>query len=520
MRRLVLCFSTISVCLLLIFGCSSTNTVSNPPLSGSGKAIIYLPNISSTGLAKTLGIDTAGVFELRICGPDMDTMVYSWNLNSIPTMPVTINNIPAGYSRLFIGRIIDGNRITEYEGSAYADIYPDQTVTVYLRLSKMPGNGGAIICVEIEGYTSPCSPSSTCDTVILGDSSCATAESLWQMALDYCAQRGATPSSLEFLDSCPIPGGPAYYRWVRFVACWPTPVPPPERGCYDTVWFSDNGICHDTSYWYAQAYAYSQTHNSTLTQMVGYDACDSIMFPLGYYSRMAFVFQCDVMPPFPPDTNTLQLLSPNGGERFYTGDTIPITWLSNASATCMIYISFDQANWMPVSDLITSSPSGYNEFSWVVTDTFAGYPTASSSCRIMIAENSWPEAKDFSDSAFTIIRKGILTVPCDGLPLHLNSPNGGELYHIGDTLIIDWCADRSLMFANRLMISVNNGRTWQAIPGADSVSVSPAGQNHFFWIIPRTLNRTRMVSQICRISVRDYSGIYEDVSDSLFVIQP
>ncbi len=96
----------------------------------------------------------------------------------------------------------------------------------------------------------------------------------------------------------------------------------------------------------------------------------------------------------------------------------------------------------------------------------------------------------------------------------VTSPNGGEKYHLGDTLVLKWQAD-SMITAVGLQVSMDSGLTWHAIRNK-SVSRSDATWTRYPWVIPDSLDGVSLLSNKVLVSVYDYFGADRDRSDLAF----
>lgn len=140
-----------------IFSCSEKNPTSsagNESMDGFGKAVVQLPDLSSSMLKKTaVGIDS-NALTLLIVAPDMDTMKFSWPVYSLKGQTIQIEGIPAGYNRTFEGFLTNKSGVITHSGKVSVKIIAGEVVPVHLKLS---GVGGADVCIEIDGYPSACS---------------------------------------------------------------------------------------------------------------------------------------------------------------------------------------------------------------------------------------------------------------------------------------------------------------------------------------------------------------------------
>ncbi len=139
-----------------LFSCSDrslTASASDDTMGGFGKAVVQLPDLSSSALSKLpVGVDT-NALTLLIVASDMDTMKYSWPVTSLRGQKVEIDGIPSGANRYFEGFLTNKAGVLTHSGKVSVRIIAGQNVPVNLKLS---GVGGADVCIEIEGYPSAC----------------------------------------------------------------------------------------------------------------------------------------------------------------------------------------------------------------------------------------------------------------------------------------------------------------------------------------------------------------------------
>jgi hypothetical protein len=187
--------------------------------------------------------------------------------------------------------------------------------------------------------------------------------------------------------------------------------------------------------------------------------------------------------------------SPNGGERFYPGQTKTITWQAptfNISAVKIEYTTDAGATW----NLITSSTQNTGTYSWVVPTV----NSVKSNCKIRISKADESYYYDESDNVFEI-RPGIV----------ITSPNGNSsLFQSCTQSSVTWQGDASTSV--KIELSLDSGSTWSMINSNVSVSTL---NNTFSWSIPNTPS----VNTLVRVTDNNNSS-YTDVSDSVFTIKP
>jgi hypothetical protein len=140
----------------------------------------------------------------------------------------------------------------------------------------------------------------------------------------------------------------------------------------------------------------------------------------------------------------IQLLSPNGGEKWETETTHNIMWKSLGVNKINIDFSTDDgANWIPVTSEVNALA---DSFAWKVPFT----PTSQGRVRIRNADSSLVSA---SESHFTIVQSSLV----------LLQPKGGDILEPGTVEDI----------------------TWSSTPGVDSVKVeySPDGGTNWQFLI-------------------------------------
>ena len=102
-------------------------------------------------------------------------------------------------------------------------------------------------------------------------------------------------------------------------------------------------------------------------------------------------------------------------------------------------------------------------------------------------------------------------------------PNGGEEYHIGDTVFINWtAADISRISSVAIDLSTDNGKSWNTL-NAFAVAPGDSTWGNYPWVINNNLQYFNtgnfLLSDSCKIKIRDYQfPAYKDVSDSIFSI--
>ena len=155
---------------------------------------------------------------------------------------------------------------------------------------------------------------------------------------------------------------------------------------------------------------------------------------------------------------TLVVNSPNGGETWYIGSSRVITWtqtgLTNVKAE---YTTNNGSTW---SVITPSTPAATGFVSWTVPNT------PSTQCKVRVSDANVTDVSDESNAVFTITQAPSLTVL---------SPNGGEIWHPGETRNIRW---NSVNVGNvRIDYTTNGGMWWMPVTSSVAASdLNPYGR--------------------------------------------
>ncbi|MDZ7814645.1 MAG: CFI-box-CTERM domain-containing protein [Planctomycetota bacterium] len=178
------------------------------------------------------------------------------------------------------------------------------------------------------------------------------------------------------------------------------------------------------------------------------------------YQAITFV------PPPPPPSITV--LAPNGGEVFYTGANMVISWtVANGP--------------LPGADIAISTDGGftYSTIATNVTDNNGGTYTwtissaPSTTCFIRVSDTTLITTQDVSDSAFEI-----RTAPPG---FTITSPGGtGNLdFVVGDVMTISWTAVGAVGTSVSLAVSRDQGINWTTI----ATGINPKVQSSYNWTV-------------------------------------
>lgn len=197
-------------------------------------------------------------------------------------------------------------------------------------------------------------------------------------------------------------------------------------------------------------------------------------------------------------TPSLSLISPNGRETTEIGSQLLIRW-SSANITGGLGIDISRNSGATWQQIISSVAIESGQVAWTVTGP------ATTLARIRIRSLLSPSLTDVSSSDFTIAEATQQTGPA----LKVSTPNGGELYGVGERMNIIWSNNTTLFNGNvKIEISYDNGNTWSTI--AASV---PSSARAFTWLIGST------TTSAGKIRISDAAdGSPSDTSDGVFSI--
>ena len=140
----------------------------------------------------------------------------------------------------------------------------------------------------------------------------------------------------------------------------------------------------------------------------------------------------------PPEDDTIQVVSPNGGETWRAGDPCEINWIASDSITRVnIELTYFAGGSMN-THAITQAVDNTGVYIWPsIPGSVVG-----NFCRITVSDAGTSGAADTSDASFTI---GASAQPQPEVPtIQVISPNGGETWQSGQARDVTWQASTSI----------------------------------------------------------------------------
>ncbi|MGA1791845.1 MAG: binary toxin-like calcium binding domain-containing protein [bacterium] len=199
--------------------------------------------------------------------------------------------------------------------------------------------------------------------------------------------------------------------------------------------------------------------------------------------------------------SSIKVLSPNGGETWESGTPEEIIWeassqIKNVKIEISYYDAGDTHTIVMTVDPNKNDATPNNGI--YICDSI---PVCGKFCRIIISDAKNPNVYDKSDASFTILPRLI----------HLDAPDGGEIWKVGSNREITWSASTGIQDVKILLLSQIGQGIWTETP---IVNLTP-NDGRYTWtsIPPEVVGSKKMI----RIMDADNPGIYDD-SDGTFAI--
>ncbi len=198
----------------------------------------------------------------------------------------------------------------------------------------------------------------------------------------------------------------------------------------------------------------------------------------------------------PPSVN---VRSPNGGERLGTGTSWSITW-SASSDVDYVKIEYSTSNgtgWTTLTDKVSCSDYQYNSYSWTIPSG-----QASKLCRVRITKvladgTVVPGVSDTSLWPFEIYDNSVPSIT-------VTTPNGGESWMATTKHDIVWTSTGAIQYV-KIDYSIDGGSSWSSIYDSYNDGV-------IAWTVPNAPSTT------CLVRISDRDGDPVDQSDGYFTI--
>ncbi len=205
-----------------------------------------------------------------------------------------------------------------------------------------------------------------------------------------------------------------------------------------------------------------------------------------------------------PDTvePSVEVLSPDGGETWYTGNEYEILWsAADASGVDSVGIYYSADGGAQFAPLAAGEPND-GAYTWAVQEA----PSAAALVRVVAYDPARLAGADTSDATFTV------AVDTIGPAVTVLAPNGGETWYVGSDYEIEWEAyDENGVDSVGIYYSTNAGADYMPI------ATGEPNDSVFAWTVPDAPAESALVKIIAYDSRENES---EDASDGVFHIVP
>lgn len=191
-------------------------------------------------------------------------------------------------------------------------------------------------------------------------------------------------------------------------------------------------------------------------------------------------------------TSPLTIIQPNGGETWEGGTAKSIMFSSSGTSNYydISYSTDAGSNW---TTIVNNTYNSSGTYSWNVPNS------PSTTCLVKM--------RDHTNSCMTDVSNGLFTISPAASSITVTSPNGSEVWYVGQTKNITWTASNTTNYYN-IEYSTDNGSTWTSL-----ASSYYAVTGTFSWAIPNT------PSTNCRVRVTDSNNMpVTDQSNAVFTI--
>jgi subtilisin family serine protease len=192
------------------------------------------------------------------------------------------------------------------------------------------------------------------------------------------------------------------------------------------------------------------------------------------------------------------LTSPNGGEIWKSGATMPVTWSSAGVGGNGKLVLFK--NGVKVGNIVTDIPVSGGTYNWTVGNYIGGTAAVGTghSIRVITMDGVY---KDDSDAPFTIAG------------LTLTSPNGGESWTLGGTRAVTWISAGGVT-GNLKLVLFRNG-----VKVGNIATDIPVSGGTYSWTAGAYQGGTAVAGSGYNVRVITMDGQYSDYGNNTFTLQ-
>jgi GH25 family lysozyme M1 (1,4-beta-N-acetylmuramidase) len=209
----------------------------------------------------------------------------------------------------------------------------------------------------------------------------------------------------------------------------------------------------------------------------------------------------------PPETSSITVTSPNGGELWQRGTSRTITWDYTGSPGSSVKIVLVKGSTVvgAIKSSVSIGSGGKGSYTWPIA--LSGTGGTGNDYKVSIQSISQPAIKDISDSYFTIISPVTPSIT-------VTSPNGGEIWQRGTSQRINWHYTGSP--GSYVKIALLKG---SSVVGTikSNVSIGSSGSGSYKW--PIALSGSGGIGSDYKVSVQSISQpTIKDTSNNNFTL--
>ncbi|MHA1287493.1 MAG: BspA family leucine-rich repeat surface protein [Candidatus Thorarchaeota archaeon] len=212
-----------------------------------------------------------------------------------------------------------------------------------------------------------------------------------------------------------------------------------------------------------------------------------------------------------PDTTdpTVTVNDPDGGETWQVGTTHNITWTADdnigVNHIALHYSTNGGSSW----SIIDSNDPNDGSYPWTVPNN----PTTSARVKVTAYDAAGNNSYDISNSNFTITTSPDTTDPT----VTVTSPDGGEIYNIGETQEITWEAtdDVGVSYVQiQVLFPPFDLTDWEAY--REIISYEEPNDGSFTWTVPNNPFRPSTSARVFIVALDEAGNVGYDMSDNNF----
>ncbi len=180
---------------------------------------------------------------------------------------------------------------------------------------------------------------------------------------------------------------------------------------------------------------------------------------------------------------SIDIISPNGGEKWEFGSKQEIRWQTNKSApTIDVYLISENGQQL-FRKLLSKAENDGSEY-WIIDVPPGRYKTQMQTCPGCFEGSNW----DTSDAAFTVTENNEASIPIPQYPANESliffSPQSGEEYYVGETINIRWFGGYEAWQLTLTLVPLSPSGAMPPYIMAEGVQ----NDGEFEWVVPSGLS--------------------------------